>query len=201
MKRYAFQCASRTGNLLRRFAMRSTILDPVFYDCEASGLNGFPIEIGWAYVHSKSATIVAEGHLIRPAIEWNTAEGWDTDAEQLHGLTLDLFVREGKTAHAVASRVNEALRNRSLFADSPFDEGWLFQLFDAAGLSPTFQVRRTAPEVLARQFAVEQRLPYAAVDQAIVSAQRDHPQMHRAVRDAYHWAAVWLMLLRQAEPE
>lgn len=201
MKRYAFQSPSRTENLLHGSAMRSTILDPVFYDFEASGLNGFPIEIGWAYAHNKSASIVAEGHLIRPAIEWHTAADWDTDAEGLHGLTLDLLMREGKPAHSVASRLNEALRNRSLFADSPFDEGWLIQLFDAAGLSPTFQVRRTAPEILARQFAADHRLPSAAVDQAIASAQRDHPQGHRAVRDASHWAAVWLMLLRQAETE
>lgn len=181
--------------------MRGKILDPIFYDFEASGLNGFPIEIGWAYVDSKSVSIVAEGHLIRPAIEWDTAEDWDADAEQLHGITLDLLMREGKPAHAVASRVNEALRNRSLFADSPFDEGWLLQLFEAAGLSPTFQVRRTAPEVLAREFAADRRLPSAAVDQAILCAQRDHLQVHRAVRDACYWAAVWLMLLRQAEPE
>jgi len=178
--------------------MSELVLDPVFYDFEASGLEGFPIEVGWACVQQTPAVLASEGYLIRPALDWNAAENWDTEAEQLHGLTLDLLLREGKPPTTVALRMNEALRNRSLFADSPFDEGWLSQLFDAAGLLPTFHIRRTAPEVLVRQFAADQRLPSAAVDQAIICAQRDHPQVHRAVQDAYYWAAVWLMLLRQA---
>lgn len=50
--------------------MRRT--DPVFYDCEATGLEGVPIEIGWAFADVNNA-IQSEGHLIKPPESWNLA--------------------------------------------------------------------------------------------------------------------------------
>jgi DNA polymerase III epsilon subunit-like protein len=170
---------------------------PVFYDFEASGLNGFPIEIGWAYVEPKAISIIAEGHLIRPALDWSAEDAWDENAEQLHGISVDQLWKRGEPADKIAARMNEQLGGRSLYADSPFDEQWLSQLFEATPLSPSFIVRRTAPDILARQFAAHHRLPATTVDRAIAFARIHRPQRHRAAEDAAHWAAVWLFLIRQ----
>ena len=39
---------------------------PVFYDCEASGVEGLQIEIGWAVVNTATGYIQSEGHLVKP---------------------------------------------------------------------------------------------------------------------------------------
>jgi hypothetical protein len=36
---------------------------PVFYDCEASDLEGYPIEVGWAFTDLGSGALVSESHL------------------------------------------------------------------------------------------------------------------------------------------
>ena len=53
---------------------------PVFYDFEASSLDGFPIEIGWARADLASGTILSEGHLIRPPAAWDVRGTWDSSA-------------------------------------------------------------------------------------------------------------------------
>ena len=43
---------------------------PVFYDCEASDVEGYPIEIGWAGADPKTGDVVSGSHLIRPLEDW-----------------------------------------------------------------------------------------------------------------------------------
>ena len=64
-----------------------TPANPVFYDCEASGIEGFPIEVGWALVVRPTRSIHSEAHLIRPAPSWDVQGAWDPKAEALHGIT------------------------------------------------------------------------------------------------------------------
>ena len=55
---------------------------PVFYDCEASDVEGYPIEIGWAFLDPEARTVVSESHLIRPPDDWPIKESWDRAAER-----------------------------------------------------------------------------------------------------------------------
>jgi hypothetical protein len=88
--------------------------------------------------------------------------------------------------------MNESLSGSELFADSPFDEAWLRQLFDAAGIEPEFWVRRTGPGILIARLA-EDRATYAKAKR---QALRIAAPNHRAEADARHWAVLWAMIAR-----
>ncbi len=169
---------------------------PVFYDIEASGLDGFPIEIGWARADLASDTILSEGHLIRPPADWDVRGTWDVSAAARHRIPLDELWRVGKPVFEIGRRMNETLRDSQLFADSPFDESWLQQLFDAAGLEPEFVVRRTDAPVLIKTLASDRALYVEAKRQALRLA----PPIHRAEADARHWAVLWAIVTRPAPP-
>jgi hypothetical protein len=166
---------------------------PVFYDIEASSLEGFPIEIGWARADLASGTILSEGHLIRPPSDWDVRGVWDPSAASRHRIAIDELWRAGRPVLEIARRMNESLGGSELFADSPFDEAWLSHLFDAAGLEPEFSLRRTDPAVLIGRLATN-RANYA---QAKRQALRIAPQNHRAEADARHWAVLWAMISDQ----
>src|SRR5215207_3452646 len=91
---------------------------PVFYDVEASSLDGFPIEIGWARADLASGTILSEGHLIRPPPDWDVRGTWDASAAGRHRIALDELWRAGRPVLEIARRMNDALRGSELFADS-----------------------------------------------------------------------------------
>jgi hypothetical protein len=170
--------------------MAGTASAPVFYDIEASSLNGYPIEIGWARADLASGTIMSEGHLIRPPPDWDVRETWDPSAAARHRITLDELTRSGRPVLEIAHRMNDSLRGSELFADSPFDEAWLEQLFDAAGIDAEFFVRRTDPGVLISGLA-NHRPHYANAKR---KALRIAPPNHRAEADARHWAVLWAMI-------
>jgi hypothetical protein len=165
---------------------------PVFYDIEASSLEGFPIEIGWARADLASGTIVSEAHLIRPPPDWDLRATWDESAACRHRIGLDELWRLGRPAVEIARRMNESLAGSELFADSPFDEPWLRQLFDAAGIEAEFTVRGTDPSVLIAALAGDR----AAYLEAKRKALRIAPPNHRAEADARHWAVLWAMIAR-----
>ena len=170
---------------------RSTSI-PVFYDIEASSLDGFPIEIGWAWADVASGTIISEGHLIRPAAVWDVHGTWDPAAASRHRIAIDDLFRQGRPTFEVAHRMNSAVHGSELFADSPFDEHWLTLLFEAAGLEPDFRVRRTDPEVLIASLAGDR----ARYVEAKREAARIAPTKHRAEADARHWAVLWAIIAR-----
>jgi hypothetical protein len=88
--------------------------------------------------------------------------------------------------------MNETLCGSELFADSPFDEPWLQQLFDAAGIEAEFLVRRTDPAVLIGARAGDRAIYAEAKRKALRMA----PPNHRAEADARHWAVLWAMIAR-----
>lgn len=165
--------------------------EPVFYDCEASGLDGYPIEIGWAFIDPGTGTIVSESHLIRPPEEWPVEENWDQTAESLHGIALAQLKLQGRPAWDVARRMNEVLDGRELFSDSLQDEAWLRLLFDAAGLDPFFTVRRTSADILISQAAAGRGMDRATYASTEALAAEQAPRRHRAEADARHLAFFW----------
>src|SRR5579864_5644507 len=169
--------------------MPSTL--PVFYDCEASGLDGFPIEIGWAFTEPKTGVIMSEGHLIRPPASWLAEGRWDPDAEALHGVSLVQLHAEGRPVWEVARHMNQALDGRELFSDSPLDQVWLRRIFDEAGLDPDFIVRKMDAEALIMTLATNRGLDADVYAKVKVTAARLAPRRHRAEADARHLAVIW----------
>jgi hypothetical protein len=139
-----------------------------------------------------SGTILSEGHLIRPPPDWDVRGTWEASAAARHRIKLDELWRAGRPVLEIARRMNDTLRGSELFADSPFDEAWLQQLFDAAGINPEFTVRRTDPAVLIERLAGDGTTYANAKRQALRTA----PPKHRAEADARHWAVLWTMLAR-----
>ncbi|HWY14731.1 MAG TPA: hypothetical protein VNX86_06290 [Rhizomicrobium sp.] len=174
-------------------------MNPVFHDCEATGPNGYPIEVGWAYIDEAGA-LVSEGHLIRPPAEWDIESVWDEQAEAVHNIPLAILRAQGRPAFQVARRMNEALAGRELFSDSPADEDWLRKLFDAAGEEPSFTIRRTLANIVLMQATATRGLEYEAIPKAEQEASRTFPRTHRAEADARHLAALWSMIARGRWP-
>ena len=146
-----------------------------FIDFEASGLNArsWPIEAGWAFEDGEPASV-----LISPAANW-PMDAWETTAETLHGLDVSTLKKDGVSAAAACSALNEALGDFEVFSDAPeWDAFWLYRLFDAAKLKPAFSIRSfgelISPMIVGREDAV---LAAAAVEA---------PRRHRAAADARH---------------
>lgn len=178
-----------------------TIPVPVFYECEASDLEGYPIEIGWAFTDPGTAALVSESHLIKPPAEWPIKESWDRAAERLHGIALAQLWRDGRPVWEVAQRMNAVLNGRELFSDAPQDEAWLQLLFDAAGFEPAFTIRRTDARVLIAQAAANRGLDEVAYARAKTLAAETAPRRHRAEADARHSAVFWhIVALGTLEP-
>lgn len=168
--------------------------EPVFYDCEASALEGVPIEIGWAWLDGVTDAIVSEAHLIRPPADWRIDDLWDADAQKLHGITRSELRRDGKPVWEIAQRMNAALACRELHADDPHDEAWLRQVFDAAGVDPAFTIRRVDARVLIAQRAAKIGLGEDAFTRVKAEANALAPRRHRAEADACHLAIRWKLV-------
>jgi hypothetical protein len=158
---------------------------PVYYDCEASGLDGVPIEIGWAFADTQTGAITSEGHLVRPPPDWPVEESWDSAAEALHGITLDQLRGLGCSVWEIAQRMNRVLAGRELFSDGPLDEVWLTRILDEARLDPAFTIRRMDAEVLISKVATDRGLDAGGYAQAKTAAARLAPRGHRAGSGIY----------------
>ena len=173
-------------------------MSPVFYDFEASGLHGVAIEIGWAFVDPATKSVVSESHLIKPSDISELEKAWDPIAEDLHGITLSTVTKDGRPAFEIAKRMNSVLRGRELFADSPFDETWLMQVFDAAGLEPEFHIRKYLADLYIQERSAQLGILTATFARLQETANRLSPQTHRAEPDARHWATLWLLVSQSA---
>ena len=180
-----------------------TVLN-VFLDFEASSLgrNGFPIEVGWVAENGSE-----ESHLIRPAPGW---EEWENSAERVHGIPLELLLREGTPYDVVARRMLQALEGHALYASAPsWDGQWLSKLLRAAGLPrhalrlrDTEEAQRSSAAAVleaagvpvgSRRDIVEDILGAASL------ARRGEASAHRALNDARRELQQWQDVCRRAE--
>ena len=168
---------------------------PVFYDCEASSLVGFPIEIGWAYVDLPSMQIRSEAYLIRPPDHWWSDFIWDPEAEKLHGIPRQTLLQDGHPPGEVASRLNEALEDRQLYSDSPpYDEPWLLRVFMEARLSPAFALSKTSAVAVLGRLARAKSIDSQAFQRINAAAVQIEPHRHRAEPDARYLALLWKLM-------
>ncbi len=104
----------------------------VVIDIEASGFDGFPIEVGWCDQDGNS-----ESYLIRPAWNWTD---WDIRAERMHGISREHLADRGEPYEAVARLVAELLarcrrEDVIIASDNPdYDREWLIKLLQRADI-------------------------------------------------------------------
>lgn len=149
---------------------------PCIADIEASGLarEGYPIEIAWSLPTGEICS-----HLIRPDPSWGAF--WDPNSAALHGITREMLEHEGVLPAMIAIKMNSDLKGQTLYFDGGvYDLKWLTQLYEAAGIPPTFgfghfetllaavgvmdSSRGAAAEALARQDMSDLKLHRAAND-------------------------------------
>jgi DNA polymerase III epsilon subunit-like protein len=169
---------------------------PVFYDCEASSLDGFVIEVGWAYAQPDDGQIISASHLVRPLAEWQIATVWDENAEALHGISLAELSTQGIPLRDIANGMNRELAGRELYSDSAFDGAWLSQIFEGAGIEPSFLVRQTSADTLLEKTVTDRKFDRSRYRKAADEAEQN--RRHRAEADARMWAQLWQMITKNA---
>jgi hypothetical protein len=162
---------------------------PVFYDFEASGLRGFPIEIGWAWLDGSA--VKSDSLLIAPAAHWDLTGRWETQAERIHGISIKQLNDEGFPPLSVAQRLNHCLAGRALYSDSRLDTGWMAQLFAATSLLPTFTVHLMPAGELVDDLRRTVGLSHRVSVQIADDVGNSFPHTHRARADAVYWAELW----------
>jgi len=109
-----------------------------FIDFEASSLSSgsFPCEVGTGTLHREEPKIRSASWLIRPLAKWlRVSSAWDPKSETLTAITREMLEEHGVAARDVVERLLAVIGERSLFSDEPsFDQHWLRQLFEAAGV-------------------------------------------------------------------
>ena len=180
----------------------STLIVLLDFEASSLGKHGFPIEVGWAAEDGTEA-----GHLIRPAPGW---EEWSSDAERIHGITLDRLRHEGEPHEVVATHMVQVLSGHDLYASAPsWDGHWLSRLLRAAGL-PRHALRlrdteevqtRTVIEILDAAGIPSDRQCTLA-DDILVPTRRAFAKAapaHRALDDARRELQLWQEVRRRAE--
>ena len=102
---------------------------PCVLDIEASGFgrSSYPIEVGYVLPDGRAVCM-----LVRPAPEWTH---WDEEAARVHGITLSVLARHGRTPQEVAQALNRDLAGLTVYCDGwAHDYSWLHALYDQAGL-------------------------------------------------------------------
>ncbi len=112
------------------------MIDVNLIDIEASGLglDSYPIEIA-ILINKKMFS-----WLIAPEKSWRH---WDAAAENLHGISREILISQGKAARLVAEAINEAMvgTNGLLYSDAAeWDVDWIRTLFSAVGAIPEFHI-------------------------------------------------------------
>ena len=160
----------------------------VFIDCEATGLHNpsYPIEIGIATCDHR-----CEGYLIKPSPLWSQV-AWDPKASQIHKITMDQLVRDGKDIEWIANWLNEKCEGKEVFSDNPnYENFWLSVLFrdTRPRIQPKFQIQNTylLTQYILKQHGRKAEKIWSKITSEVIES---HPPIHRAKEDALYWAIV-----------
>jgi hypothetical protein len=171
----------------------------VVIDLEASSFprpGSYPIEVGVAFV----ATGASQAWLIRPPERWLEHGFWDPVAEELHGITLDMLLREGRSLEEVRAELTDAVAGHVVASDATTADGfWLWMLYHR---TPPFALENVL-ELALRHGGLALRHSgkpptdawRAAVNNAYNLAHDRIPHEHRAEPDARRWAEVLRILM------
>lgn len=174
----------------------------IFLDFEASGLNGYPIEVGLAIVQS-DRSIVTVGRLIRHD-EWlDQVDMWDHTAEALHRIRRADLLEHGRPPTEVCAWLDELLGDQVACIDSPYDRMWLSDLFSAAfgrgAVAPVLADIGAAFGGGTRPYLRGKEIDEVRIEKAL-RAKATAKIEHRAEADASAWAEVYVASLRDNAP-
>lgn len=162
----------------------------IFLDFEASGIHGYPIQVGFCAVGANRQARAA-AKLIRND-EWlDDFARWDWQAEQVHKISRANLMQLGESPAATMQWLNGELAGMVACADSYLDQLWMRELADAAGIEPLFRVVEIQQAWQGPEIAT-------LVDEAAADAVR--PCTHRADDDAAHHAARYLLSIAPDAP-
>ncbi len=146
---------------------------PYIIDVEASGFGrgSYPIEVGFARPDGSVAS-----QLIKPEPDWTH---WNAEAEQVHGISRQELMTQGRSAREVAVWLNQELEGQTVFSDSwGFDSSWLALLFYHAQCLQRFRI-----DTLNKLLSEQQLALWGQIKQQVL----EDLQLvrHRAADDAY----------------
>ncbi|MGH8583686.1 MAG: hypothetical protein ACREWG_13085 [Gammaproteobacteria bacterium] len=163
---------------------------PCFMDFEASSLRhgSYPIEVAWSLENGR-----IESWLIDPSgvPAWTD---WDTEVERdTHGLSRDMLRLLGRSPRWVTRRLNTIFAGRALSCDGgQFDHFWLYRLFKAAGVRPTFELV-DAGDLFERYLAPATLTAFAEEARRLIG------RRHRAALDVSYLQALWRLIAAQSD--
>ena len=150
-----------------------------FIDLEASGLGAasWPIEVGWCFLEGEPETF-----LIAPAKDWSQ-DAWNSEAEALHGVSIEALRRKGHPIRHVCQQLNAALAERLVYSDAPdWDGFWLYRLFSACDEKQQFSVHDFG-DLLGDLSPTE-------ISMITERASKSAPHRHRAHDDVLHMRVI-----------
>ena len=153
---------------------------PIIIDIEASGFGAgsYPIEVG--YVDRRGKPWCS---LITPCDDW---AHWNQTAENLHHISREMLLAHGKSAHVIATHLNDTFLNQTLYSDGWLhDFTWLNCLFHAANISPHFKFEDLRVVLTPFQQSVWHNTKQSLLNELQISR-------HRASVDAQVLQMTWL---------
>lgn len=145
---------------------------PSILDVEASGFgsSSYPIEVGVARSDGEKFC-----RLIKPFTSW---QHWDSQAENLHGISRQNIEQHGIDGREVCIQLNDFLAGQIVYSDGwVVDNPWLIKLYAEAGVVMSFKFSALEYLLSEQQMNLWQKTKRAVI--AKISARR-----HRASIDA-----------------
>lgn len=170
-----------------------------FLDVEASAIDGYPIEVGWAVIPARFDDnpynlIQSDAFLIRPPQAWVDSETypWDPRAEALHGISMNDLMSQGLPISECCQVLEAALANKAVWCDSKVaDRDWLEILFAEHTGSMGIPIRLRYWDKLFHQYWDDHAPPMQAAREALQLLPTYHRARLDAIRCAIVFSAAW----------
>ncbi len=174
-----------------------------FVDCEATSLNGYCTEVGFAQVwqglpptghttkidpvpDTDTLFIRSDSRLVCVE-EWlDDYLKWDPAAEKMTGISRTMLLHSGYPANQVAIWLNDELAGLVVHSDARiFDSNWIDQVYGVAGMKRRFKIVQL--ERIAKRWDVN-KSAFRGYCKGAFNTLHGSDKPHRAEADAVNWA-------------
>lgn len=164
----------------------------LFLDIEASGFDGYPVEIGVARVRP-DGSVGSDSRLLSHGPWIEMAELWDPEAEKVHKISRQELVSQGRSLEEVRTWLEAEAQDRMVFIDSAYDARWLSWLYPRPIQAPRFSLAHVSIAFNGPGMDPVRRTRGWEAFQL-------GPVPHRAALDAERWARLYVDSLAQGAP-